>query len=206
MNVDLANGPLEKTKMNRVVTVWIPIQLILMLLFSLGWQNGAVAQTETSSLAERDMSLRFSLLSGIPDVVGISASVSAFHPFDVELGASLGFSASGVGPTAYLRTGVAFPIVNTRDPVWWDGWTLDLFTHAGYRISDAGPICFLGCDGTETHTLDHALTTTGGLDLTHWGSPDLGFTIQLTCGAAAFWVSDGIEWIPELRLAVGFAY
>lgn len=84
--------------------VCFPVILMLVLC----WQRGVAAQTDgTDPLPEHDVSLRFSLFSGIPDVVGISASITSLHPFDVELGGSLGISASGVGPSAYLRTGAA---------------------------------------------------------------------------------------------------
>ncbi len=140
------------------------------------------------------LNLRVSAFSGLPDLLGVSASLTALRPFAAEVGVST----FGLGATVYGKLGAAIPLVNTRN-YYGRGITLDLMLMGGYRYLYGG---------FDTIEEAHALVATVGLDFTWWLAPHFGLTANLN-GGGGFWLdhtgTDAIVF-PEARFSIGMAF
>ena len=142
------------------------------------------------------MSVRISGMTGIPDVFGISASITAGRPFELEFGvSSLIF-----GWTAFGKAGAAIPLLNTRG-FHGRGWTIDMQLMGGYRYIATGDL--FGPGGES-----HGITATLGFDFTYWFARRFGITAQITGGAGYYIYSTTANqpFFPDLRFALGLAF
>lgn len=138
--------------------------------------------------------LRVSAYSGIPDLVGVSATLTALRPFELEAG----LSTLGLAATFYTKIGGAIPLANTRDSKGW-GVTLDLVLMLGYRHLFGG---------FDTRLEAHGMTATVGLDFTWWLTTHLGLTAHLN-GGGGLWLyhsSNAPRLFPDVRFSIGLAF
>lgn len=156
--------------------------------------HGSYMETGREYSSRSAINLRVSAFSGLPDLLGVSASLTALRPFAAEVGVST----FGLGATMYGKLGAAIPLVNTRN-IYGRGITLDLMLMGGYRYLYGG---------FDTLEEAHAVIGTVGLDFTWWLAPRFGFTANLN-GGGGFWLShtgtDAIAF-PEARFSVGLAF
>lgn len=134
---------------------------------------------------------RVSIMSGLPDLLGVSATV--VRPVTVEAGASsflLGFS-------FYGRAGVPIVLGTKPEPraAWW------VTPLVGYR--------FLHFKPYEILEDQHRVTGQLAIDYAYWFRPAVAVDVQLAAGA------DWIAWrsrggpgavAPDVRLSVGLAF
>src|SRR5262245_33075087 len=97
-------------------------------------------------------SVRLSVLSGFPDVIGGSVSLTALHPVELEAGASTYL----LGACLYGRGGLSFSLVDTRKSTG-GGWTLRVPLLVGYRYMQTAPF--------DTVAYFHGATASTGLDV-----------------------------------------
>jgi hypothetical protein len=150
--------------------------------------------------------VRFSTLSGYPELLGVSASIRPpWIPLELEAGAyAFPFAGSG----AFGRFGYVVPMFDTRGPSN-RGWTVDapLLVGFHYMVQSCCGITdrFLGADATAS------------LDATYWFARYIGFAMRLTGGGAVGQMSalsragEPVDPKPKLftmpigRFAVGLA-
>ena len=97
-------------------------------------------------------SLRVSVISGIPDILGASLSLKMFHPFELEAGAS----SLVLGYSFYGKAGASLQIFDNRLPIG-TGWSVRGLLMGGYRFIQ-GEIF-----GNAT---SHAVMLTAGIEAT----------------------------------------
>ncbi|RMG16718.1 MAG: hypothetical protein D6729_10280 [Deltaproteobacteria bacterium] len=154
---------------------------------------------QTTELAERPgrLTLRLFLLSGLPDVAGVAATLTYLRPFEFEAGLSTLVLASSV----YARAGYAFSVLDGRAPSG-TGWVVDLSVLAGWRYMQTVPFDV----SYEIHALGLALAT----DATFWATPSVGVSLQLVLGGLYYAFDDHPNGppsrvVPDLRFSVGLA-
>lgn len=143
---------------------------------------------------------RVSFLSGFPDAIGASVTVTALRPVEVELGASTFIF---LLTSVYARAGVAIPLVDARAGRG-SGWTLHLPVLAGYRRMDSTL-----SGSVFTHEIYSGLNAVAGLDATYWIAPHLGIDFALV-GGIDWWlyknVQSDVYVTGDGRLTLGIAF
>lgn len=131
-------------------------------------------------------SVRVSTFTGLPDVLGVSASFHLIPYVDLEGGGS----AFVFAQSWYARGGPRWLFEDWRDESN-RGLTLRLSALAGVKSIALKDARFLG------------FHFVGAAELTYWLGSHVGFTLQLTGGGTVrAWPS----FFPELRLAWGVAF
>lgn len=147
--------------------------------------------------------VRLSLLSGVPDLVGLSGALTALRPLEVEVGASWLVQLVSV----YARGGLALALRDDRGAAG-RGWTMHLGLFVGYRymrVLDA----FVLPDSGATPEAWYATVNTG-FEAVYWFRPHLGLDFHATLGAmlplGTPTLRSVIPVIPDARVAVGLAF
>jgi hypothetical protein len=140
---------------------------------------------------------RVSLLSGVPDVFGLSVSATMLRPFELEAGLSTAI----VYSSWYARAGVALPLVDARGAGGL-GLTVAVPVLAGYRYIEALPV-----GGTVDRR--GGINAVAGVEVVFWLAPHFGLELQ-ALGGGVYWLEgvSGSEWLlhPDVRLAAGIAF
>lgn len=131
-------------------------------------------------------SVRVSTFTGLPDVLGVSASLHLIPYVDLEGGAA----AFVLAQSWYARGGPRFMFEDWRDAQH-RGATLRLSALFGFKSVALKDERFQG------------FHFVGAVELTHWFAPHLGLTFQLTGGGT---VRAWPVFFPELRLGWGLAF
>lgn len=133
-------------------------------------------------------SITASLLSGVPDLAGLSAVVHAIPYFDIEAAGSY----FAVGWSAAIRAGPRFTIVDRRDASA-TGFTL--------RGSLLGGVRWLA---TMWYGTAFGPNAVAAVDLSWWVSRQVAITLRLTAGG--FFTQDGRQWFPDARAGIGVTF
>jgi len=148
--------------------------------------------------SHRILSVRLSLLSGVPDVAGLSVALTALKPLELEAGVStviLTFS-------TYVRGGVAFPLIDDREADG-RGTTLFLPVLVGYRHLDGYALLSSGVSRYD------GVNAVAGLEGTVWFAPHFGLELQLLLGGM-YWIvgptAGSGPLFPDVRLSIGLAF
>lgn len=141
------------------------------------------------------LAIRASFFSGIPDLAGISLSIKALRPFELEGGvATLGF-----GYTIYGRLGGSWTLYENRNEHG-AGWDIQLLTLLGYRYIEGNLF---------SNTVSHTLTANVGFGFTYWLARHFGLEARVDLGGGYFLISDttrDIPLYPDLRFSIGVAF
>ncbi len=140
--------------------------------------------------------VRLSALSGIPDLVSLSATAYPWRIAAVEGGVGT----LGLALTAHLRAGVALPLVDARDDEG-AGPSVFLTPLLGYRYMESVPFDI----AHQFHGINGVLA----LDGAWWLARHFGVGLQLA-GGAAVWLAktnpDAPPVVPDLRLSIGLMF
>ena len=142
-------------------------------------------------------SVRVSFLTGFPDFLSASASLTTLAPLEVEAGLSpwLGY---------FIRAGFGVPIGNTGDPSG-QGWTQHFSVLGGYRYLEL----FLLDAGTANF---HGPNLVLQYRAIRWYRAHLGLELQATLGAWMYreqsygGIDSDVSWLPDGRVTIGIAF
>lgn len=146
-----------------------------------------------------------SVLSGIPDVVGVSVALTgARRRIQGEAGV-WGFPFYGSG--AYARLGYSLRVIDNRGRRY-NGSTLDIPVLGGVHL-----VAFECCGNSDTGV---NLDLTASLDWTRWFHEYFGIGLKFTLGGmGGYWRESSfyggrsalrLDWVPIARLALGLHF
>lgn len=140
--------------------------------------------------------LRLSAFSGIPDVLGVSATAYPWRTVAVEGGVGTLIFAMN----AHVRAGPSFPLYNGRS-AGGSGASLFLTPLVGYRYMETVPF--------DTTDRFHGINAVLAVDAAWWFARHFGLGLQLA-GGGAFWVAGTSEGappvVPDVRLSLGVLF
>lgn len=160
------------------------------------WLSSGQAEARSAEYIRPIGSIRLSVMSGLPDLIGASLTIKATHPIELEGG----ISTLLFGWSAYARVGPAFALLNRRG-FRGNGWTMDFLIMGGYRYLEGQLFSAL---------VAHGITLNVALNATYWFSRHFGLDMRISLGAG-YWVAatSGTRdppVFPDGRISIGFAF
>jgi hypothetical protein len=147
--------------------------------------------------------LRVTTLSGFPDYVSLSASLTALRPIELDVGANwYQFPPVGHGTGFYARAGMAKRPKDTREATG-RGSTQTLTVMAGYRYLEVENVW-------KERFPNHGAGLNLGLEEINWFGPHFGISAQLVLGLDYWLFPAGIlrryPITPDVRITAGVAF